>query len=323
MPTDALTLLNTQFPWFPATCAGIFGAIVGSFLNVCIYRIPKGQSLLHPGSHCACGAPIPWHRNLPILAWLLLRGKAPCCGQSFSARYPLVETLTAALFAICWATLPWQQAVPGLVLVALLIVLAFIDLDSMLLPDTLNISLAATGLALSVLLPGLHGETGGRLWIINSMNALGASLTGILIGAGLVYWIRLISSACAGREAMGEGDIILLGGIGAFCSWQGALFALFGGALIGTIILLPLLFAKALFRNRGDATASKKRAAATSLASCEGDELPVGDETLGLSVPFGPWLATGAVAWFLFFRTPMAQQIEPLKTLLMDNAVAR
>lgn len=321
MPTDALNLLNTHFPWLPATCAGLFGAIVGSFLNVCIYRIPKGQSLLHPGSHCACGVPIPWHRNVPILAWICLRGKAPCCGQGFSVRYPLVETLTAALFATCWALLPWQQAVPGLVLVALLTVLAFIDLDSMLLPDTLNISLAAAGLALSVAIPGLHGEEGGRLWIVNSMNALGSSLTGILIGAGLVYWIRLIASACAGREAMGEGDIILLGGIGAFCGWQGALFALFGGALIGTIILLPLLLVKTLCRDRRNATeAQTAHAVSTSRAAFEGDEFLVENEnsTLGLSVPFGPWLATGAVAWFLFFRTPMAQQIELLKTLLLS-----
>jgi leader peptidase (prepilin peptidase)/N-methyltransferase len=297
------------------------GAITGSFLNVCIYRIPHGKSVVHPGSHCACGKPIPWYRNIPVLAWFFLRGKAPCCGGHFSVRYPIVEAATGGLFALCWALLPWQLALAGMVFVAWLTVLAFIDLDTMLLPDGLNIGLAAAGIALSVVWPELLGETDNTLRVVNMLRALGDSLAGALVGAGLVFWFRLLASVLAGREAMGEGDIILLGGIGAFCGWQGAVFALFGGAVIGSAILVPLLVVQKI-RHRTDATGAARRAAALSHASCEGDE-EAEDGTDGgiggVAVPFGPWLALGAVAWFLFFRGPMAVSVKQFLEVLSPH----
>jgi leader peptidase (prepilin peptidase)/N-methyltransferase len=302
--------------------------MVGSFLNVCIYRIPKGKSVVRPGSHCACGKPIPWYRNIPVLSWFFLRGRAACCGKRFSFRYPLVEVLTGVLFAFCWQFLPWQQAVPGMVFVSFLIVLSFMDLDTMMLPDTLNIGLALTGLALSAALPGLHGS-GIEIWSGSGAGAgsasgflplmflsLGSSLTGMLVGAGLLYWVRLLASSLAGREAMGEGDVILAGGIGAFCGWQGALFSLLGGAVAGCLVLLPLLLVKKRFARRRREVEQVKQAA--SLASCEGDEsaeefVETSNAMLGLEVPFGPWLSIGATAWFLYFRFPLANLVDSLR----------
>src|ERR1700690_1792567 len=105
--------VHLLMPWFFPTAAFLFGAIIGSFLNVCIHRIPAGQSIVRPGSHCACGAPIAWYDNIPILSWLLLRGRARCCGRPFSARYLLVEILTAALFLACWLRLSAPGGVWG------------------------------------------------------------------------------------------------------------------------------------------------------------------------------------------------------------------
>ncbi|MDR2863544.1 MAG: prepilin peptidase [Puniceicoccales bacterium] len=297
-----------QWPWFFTGCFAVLGAVIGSFLNVCIYRVPLGRSVLRPGSQCACGTPIPWYHNIPVLAWFFLRGRAACCGRRFSVRYPLVEAVTGVLFALCWALLPWQQALPGMVFAAWLLVLAFIDLDTMLLPDAANIGLALAGVVLSVALPGLH-DAGGA-WPSGTLSALGGSLTGVVVGTGLLYWFRLLASVMAGREAMGEGDVILLGGIGAFCGWQGAVFAVFGGSVIGAAVLTPLALVRRLCRH---SEAEEEGRRAVSHASLEGDEearAPRSGAELGAEVPFGPWLAAGALAWFLFFRTPVAWHLE-------------
>jgi leader peptidase (prepilin peptidase)/N-methyltransferase len=323
MSFEALQAMDARCPWFYTACFALLGAAIGSFLNVCIYRIPKGESVVRPGSHCACGKPIPWYCNIPILSWFFLRGRAVCCGKRFSFRYPLVELLTAALFALCWHILPWQQAIPGMFFAAFLVVLSFMDLDTMLLPDVLNVSFALTGVFLSLALPGLHGfglgdaATGGALiWFINIFGSFGDSLAGMCVGAGMVYWVRLLASTLAGREAMGEGDVILAGGIGAFCGWQGAVFSLLGGAVAGCIVLLPLLFVKKIFSKKVQNTERAERAA--SLASCEGDEaaedfVAAGNGVMDMEVPFGPWLAVGAMAWFLYFRFPLARTLESLR----------
>ncbi|MDR2982762.1 MAG: prepilin peptidase [Puniceicoccales bacterium] len=318
MSFEYFQLVQDKMPWFFTGVFAVFGAIVGSFLNVCIFRIPRGRSVISPPSQCACGAAIPWYRNIPILAWLVLRGKAPCCGQSFSFRYPLVEALTAGLFALCWALLPWQQAVPGVVFMALLVVLAFIDLDTMMLPDGLNVGLAMAGLAFSIALPALHGETHHSLWLVNAIRSLCIAGTGMLVGAGLVYWFRLLSSLVLGRESMGEGDIILLGGIGAFCGWQGTIFAMFGGAVIGTMIIIPFLVARKLI---GKKMTGLERNLMAAHASYEGDEFAedIASPSFGIAVPFGPWLAIGGAIWYLFLRIPFSHYIEHFKSVILTN----
>ena len=113
--------VNAALPWFFPLVAGLTGACVGSFLNVCIYRIPNGESIVTPRSHCGCGQPISWHDNIPVLSWFLLRGRARCCGRPFSFRYPAIELLTAALFVAGWLVFPPAKALAGAVLCSIVI----------------------------------------------------------------------------------------------------------------------------------------------------------------------------------------------------------
>ena len=279
---------DAAFPWFFPAAAAVFGAIVGSFLNVVIYRVPLGRSVVRPGSHCACGAPIAWHDNVPILSWFLLRGKARCCGAPYSARYPLVEAFTAGLFLAVWLQHPAGKALAGLVLVSLLISALFIDLDHMIIPDAVSIGGAVVGVVLAALLPSLHGFMGPDPFMFLALRSLATAVIGLLIGSALVLWIALLAEAVLKKEAMGFGDVKFVGMIGAFCGWQGAVFAIFGGAVVGTVwIALAVL----LQRFRGQPIKAAPRA-----------ETPEGEPSeirFGAQVPFGPMLAIAGGAYFL------------------------
>ena len=234
--SQILSEVATADPWFIPAVVFVLGACIGSFLNVVIYRVPAGKSIVRPGSACACGAPIAWHDNIPILSWLLLRGRARCCGRHFSARYPFIELLTAALFLACWRVLPPAAAVCGWVFLASVICAMFIDLDHMIIPDVFTIGLAIEGVLLSGLVPSLHGEHSG-LYLIDSLRSVSASLIGLAAGSGVILWIALIAEAALKKEAMGFGDVKFVGAIGAFCGWHGAVFSIFGGAAVGTVWL--------------------------------------------------------------------------------------
>jgi len=237
------------FPWFiPAWVFG-FGACVGSFLNVCIYRIPAGQSVVTPRSHCACGAPIRWHDNLPILSWFILRGRARCCGRPFSFRYPCIEALTAVLFTACWMSFPAAKALCGMLLCAVLIAATFIDVDHLDIPDVFSLGLAVAGIVLSFALPALHGRQ-NELFVIASVRSGFDGVTGLFVGSGLILWIALLAEAVLKKEAMGFGDVKFVGAIGAFIGWQGAVFAVFGGAVIGTLWFALALLWHGLFGRR-------------------------------------------------------------------------
>jgi leader peptidase (prepilin peptidase)/N-methyltransferase len=282
------------FPWFCPTAAFLLGAIIGSFLNVCIHRIPAGESVVTPGSHCACGRPIAWYDNIPILSWCLLRGRARCCGRPFSFRYPFIELLTAVLFLLCWRFFPPVKAVPGMAFISVLIVATFIDLDHMIIPDSCTVWTALAGVLLSFALPGLQGQH-HDVFIVASLRAGIASLTGMFIGSALVLWIALLAEAVLKKEAMGFGDVKFLGAIGAFIGWQGAIFAVFGGAVIGTFwFFLALLWQKL----RGPATGgSTPPAPDVAEKAAEASAPAIG---FGIHVPFGPMLAAGALVYFLF-----------------------
>lgn len=260
-------------PGFAAVTAAAFGACVGSFLNVCIHRLPKGESVVTPASRCACGQPIPFWFNLPLLGWLILRGRARCCGGKISVRYPLVELITALSFVAAWTMLPPAKALAACVFLPLLIILAGCDLDDMMVPDAPNFALVGSGLLLSMLLPSLHGETAHSIEAVNRFRALMDALIGVAAGTALVWWIRTIGTLMAGREAMGEADIILCAGVGAFGGWQGAVFCLFGGAVVGVITALPGLIQSKI----------------------------KGEEYAGV-VPFVPSMAVAGAVWF--FRGP-------------------
>ena len=280
---ETFTYINADFPWFFATFSFIFGAITGSFLNVCIYRIPAERSVVFPGSTCACGKAIAWYNNIPILTWLFLRGRASCCGERFSVRYPAIELLTGVLFYASWVMHPPVVAIIGFLFIAFLICSTFIDLDHMIIPDRFSIGGMVIGVLLSILFPSLQGVEGSL--IIANIESGVHSIIGALIGAGLVYWIAVLGEIVFRKPAMGEGDVKFVGFIGAFCGWQGAVFAMFGGAFIGTLILLPVLLLGRIFgwKQRG--------------GSSDSDE-PV---AFGSQVPFGPMLAVGGLVYFLGF----------------------
>ncbi|MFU8848530.1 MAG: prepilin peptidase [Opitutales bacterium] len=289
---ETVELINQDFPWVFAGLSFLFGAIVGSFLNVCIYRIPAERSVVTPGSTCACGQPIPFYHNIPMLSWLLLRGKAACCGERFSWRYPAIELLTATLFLWAWLAHSPLVALVGMLYIAFLICATFIDLDHMIIPDRFSIGGMVIGVLLSFLVPALHGYEG--FWLAASIQAVVSAIVGALVGSGLVYWIAVLGEIVFRKPAMGEGDVKFVGFIGAFCGWQGAVFAMFGGALIGSVILLPILLAGHLFGGKKESEAIR-----SGEADQEGEE----EEELqfGAQVPFGPLLALAGLIYFLGF----------------------
>ena len=292
------------FPWFFPTAAAAFGAMVGSFLNVCIYRIPAEQSIVTPGSHCACGKPIAWYDNIPVLSWFILRGKARCCGRPYSFRYAFVELLTAALFLACWLLFPPAKAACGMVFVSVLIAATFIDLDHMIIPDVFTIGAGLVGVLLSFLVPALH-DYHGNIYVVDSLRSGTAALQGLLVGSGLVLWIALLAEMALKKEAMGFGDVKFVGMIGAFCGWQGAVFSVFGGAVVGTVwFVIALLWQK---------LSGKPAAIAPPSETPEGEAAPLG---FGMHVPFGPMLAIAGLLYFLIFHRWVAGYFASLSELL-------
>ena len=285
-----LSEVATADPWFIPAVVFLLGACIGSFLNVVIYRVPAGKSIVHPGSTCACGKPIAWYDNIPILSWLILGGRARCCGRHFSARYPFVELLTASLFLACWLRMPPAVAVCGWLFLSSLLCATFIDLDHMIIPDVFTIGLAVAGLLVSAIVPSLHGRH-GDLYVVDSLRSGSASLIGIIAGSGVVLWIALIAEAALKKEAMGFGDVKFVGAIGAFCGWHGAVFSVFGGAAVGTVWLgLALVWQK---------IGGKKGSGAPRAETPDGQPADLG---LGVHVPFGPMLAIAGAIYFLFLR---------------------
>lgn len=287
---SALQEISVALPWFlPALAFGL-GACVGSFLNVCIYRMPKGESVITPRSHCGCGQPIAWYDNLPVLSWMILRGKARCCGRRFSIRYPLIELFTAFLFVACWLSFSPEKAVAGMVFCALLVGATFIDLDHMIIPDGFTIGGAVCGVALALALPALHGRV-HEFYLVASLRSGLDAMLGLLVGSGLVLWIALVAEAVLKKEAMGFGDVKFLGAIGAFVGWKGAVFAIFGGAMLGCVwFVLALLWRK---------IAGRAGPVGLKVETPEGQPAELG---FGAHVSFGPMLAAGALLYFLWLH---------------------
>ena len=241
----------------------IFGACVGSFLNVCIYRIPEEKSVVFPRSHCPqCGQTIAWYDNIPILSYFLLRGRCRNCRQSFSPRYAVVEALTALLFALTWITHgPTPVMLIHLLVISGLILATFVDLDHMIIPDRVSIGGMVLGILFSVAVPALHGEA-------DSLMALRHSLIGLVAGAGSLWLVAELGKMAFKKDAMGFGDVKLLGAIGAFMGWEGVLFTIMLSSLAGSVIGLSFI-------------ASGKREWQSR-------------------IPYGPYLALAAVIWIIW-----------------------
>jgi leader peptidase (prepilin peptidase)/N-methyltransferase len=211
----------------PAIVAALFGLIVGSFLNVCIHRLPRRQSLVHPPSTCpSCGRRLRWRDNVPVLSWVLLRARCAQCGAPISARYPAVELITGLLFAAIVATTSDPVlAASHLILASALVVLFAIDLEHQILPNVITLPGIAVGLAFSFVTP-----VG---WV--------DSLLGILLGAGILYGIAALYYAVRREEGLGMGDVKMLAMIGAFLGWKAVLLTLvlasFAGSLVGVAMI--------------------------------------------------------------------------------------
>jgi leader peptidase (prepilin peptidase)/N-methyltransferase len=290
------------FPWFFPVGIFCFGAIVGSFLNVCIYRIPVGKSVVRPGSQCACGQPVKWYDNIPIFSWILLRGHARCCGRHFSVRYPLIEALTGGLFLACWLLFPPGKAACGMVFSSALICATFIDLDTFEIPDIFSVGLGVVGLFLSIAFPSLHDQQ-HEIFVVAAVRSGAIALQGMFIGAGLVVWIAVIAYSLLKKDAMGFGDVKLVGAIGAFCGWQGTFASLFGGAILGTLWFI------------GASIWGKITGQKIQMKSPEAGEGPV-ELGMGAHVPFGPMLAIAGLLDFLVFHRWVAAYFAKLSSLL-------
>jgi leader peptidase (prepilin peptidase)/N-methyltransferase len=285
---NSIHVLSTALPWFFPVLIFIVGACVGSFLNVCIYRIPAGRSVVRPGSHCACGAPIAWYDNIPVLSWFVLRGRSRCCKKPYSFRYPFIEFLTAMLFLACWLLFSPAKVFCGMVFVSALICATFIDLDHFEIPDVFTIGLAVAGVILSCVVPSLHGQA-HEAFVIAAARSCMLSVSGLLAGSALLLWIALLAETVLRKEAMGFGDVKFLGAIGAFCGWQGALVSIFGGAILGIAGLALMMIANKI---RG------KKFMVKALDPGDGDA----EIQMTSHVPYGPMLAAGALVHFLWLH---------------------
>ncbi len=258
------------------------GATIASFINVCIYRIPRGESVVSPPSHCPnCNARIRWYQNIPIVSWCCLRGKCANCRQPISARYVAVELLGGVLFLLAyfqWATKfmlqqdpplmmtilenPWTVAVEWLV-IAGLILGSFIDLAEQWLPDRVTIGGMILGVPLSFLVPELQRET-------TQLTALYWSLGGMAFGFFFLWGVGALFSWLLHKDALGFGDVKLMGAVGAFFGPAAVLFTLVISSIVGSI-------AGGLLIWRGRAR--------------------IGSFT---AVPYGPFIAFGVLAWMYY-----------------------
>lgn len=344
-------------PFLFAGIAFVLGAVVGSFLNVCIYRLPRDLSVNKPRrSFCpSCQNPIPWQQNLPLASWLFLRGRCANCGNRIAFRYFTVELLTALLFLAIWRNFPWDIAIAYWVFVSLLIVATFVDFEHFIIPDQITLGGTAAGIVASFTLPALTGSDRRIVSLITSLGsaALGYGLLWLVLEGGKLAfgrkkirldeptpftWTRKDDDAdfvvgeerglwsdyfarekdilvlqcdevsvdgkahgavtlrfsydrvsiAAGefqldkldqisgvvrelqipREAMGRGDLKFLAAIGAFLGWRAVLFSVFAGSMFGSLVGL-----------------------ATYL---------IGKRVWSARLPFGPYLAFGALIWMFF-----------------------
>jgi leader peptidase (prepilin peptidase)/N-methyltransferase len=207
--------------------AAAFGALFGSFLNVCIYRLPLDKSVVWPASACPhCGRLLAWYENIPVLSWIVLRARCRTCGASIAVRYPIIEALTAAMFGLAW----WHYG-PGVLLASrlvfgcALIVLFAIDLEHHLLPNVITLPGIAVGFAFS-----FFAEPG---WM--------ASLIGALVGGGVLFGVAEVYYRVRHEEGLGMGDVKMLAMVGAFLGWKLTLVTLMLASLSGTVIGLLLI----------------------------------------------------------------------------------
>jgi leader peptidase (prepilin peptidase)/N-methyltransferase len=212
-----------QLPLIFYMFALVFGAVVGSFLNVCICRLPEGKSIVSPPSACPrCGKGISWYDNIPVISFLVLRARCRSCGEPISWRYPLVEALNGILTLLLFSKFGPTLLFPALfIFCSSLVVITFIDLDHQIIPDEISLPGIVIGFLFSFFLPGIG-------WL--------NSLFGILLGGGSLFLVAWSYEKLTGKEGMGGGDIKLLAMMGAFLGWRSVPFIIFAASLVGSVI---------------------------------------------------------------------------------------
>lgn len=266
LATDLLPLLRSPLTYL----SFVLGALLGSFFNVCIYRIPRKIFWKSQRSHCPhCDATIPMWHNIPILSWLFLRGRAACCGAPISVQYPLVELGTALLFVCIYWTYPfvlsWQPSLMidsrealryahAIVFCSLLLICSVIDLEHQIIPDVLSLPM----IALTPLVVYLHPDLDWK-----------SSLWGVLLGGGIFYFVAWAYYYVRRESGLGLGDVKLLAAIGGWLGYQSILSTIFWASLLGSIVGLAVM----LLGRKWD---------------------------MKTRVPFGPFLSIAAVAYHLF-----------------------
>jgi leader peptidase (prepilin peptidase)/N-methyltransferase len=214
-----------------------FGAMIGSFLNVCIFRIPKEESIVFPASHCQkCLKPIAWHDNVPVISFVVLKGKCRNCSQKISWQYPFIELITGLLFVLFYSTFGISlQGVVYLIFSLALLVCTVIDWHHQIIPDAITLPGMVLGLVISAAFPSLHGQD--VFW-----KGLLSAFLGLLVGGGFLYASAVAAEFFLKKEAMGGGDIKLLGLIGTIIGWQGSVWTIFVSSVLGSILGLWLRF---------------------------------------------------------------------------------
>lgn len=235
--------------------AFLFGLLIGSFLNVCIHRLPKEESIIAPRSRCPhCGQPIRWYDNIPLASFVLLGGRCRDCRGAISFRYPLVELLTGALFAILISDFGLTlAALKYAAFVSMMLVLAFADLADRILPDEITLGGAAAGVLLSLFQlvpPGVAYLllSLSRVTLSPRLLSLAESLLGALVAAGLLYLVAEIYYRIRHREGMGLGDVKMMALIGAFVGLRDAMMIVMVASILGAIVglIFILLFRKGM-----------------------------------------------------------------------------
>ncbi|MBP5788502.1 MAG: prepilin peptidase [Kiritimatiellae bacterium] len=251
--TDAFRPALSFFVFLASAC-------IGSFLNVCIWRIPRDESIAWPGSHCPdCNHPLNVLDNIPLLSWLFLRGRCRYCHRPITPRYFIVELLTALLFTGLFLLHgPTPLFLVYVTFTGILVACTFIDLEHYILPDRFTLGSLAAGLLLSALWPPLHHAATWRASLL-------AAGLGAVLGGGILYLVGLFGKLIFHKDAMGLGDVKLLAAIGAILGWQSVLFVILVSSLTGTSTGLVLML--------------------------------LGRRTLADRIPYGPHLALAAILW--------------------------
>jgi leader peptidase (prepilin peptidase)/N-methyltransferase len=248
--------------WYFTFVVFMFGACWGSFLNVCIYRIPAELSVVKPRSRCPkCMTNLAWKDNIPILGWLALGGKCRYCKAPISPRYPAIELLTALLFTLVWLRFPYEWVtVPYGVLMFGLVLGSMVDIDEMWIPDRCTIGGMIIGPIFSFLVPSLHGAETNLAGLVHSLIGLG-------FGFGLLWSVAFFGRLVLKKDAMGFGDVKLMGALGAFLGFESIVFIVFVSSLLGSVIGVSFI--------------------------------AMGKREWQSKIPFGPYIALAAIIWVL------------------------